>query len=355
MRRLLPISLLVLLLVALAAGCGGTSGPRAVPPGAVAVVGSAAITKAQYDSVVDQIKQSFKAQKVPFPKEGSQDFKSQVRDRAVQSIVQREEVEQRAQDLDIKVSQAEIAARLKQYKKQYFGNSDKVYRQQLKAAGYTEQDFLDQIRVQLESEKIYDQVTKDVKVSDSDVQKYYNAHKSQYAKPETRDVRHILVSSKTLADSLYAQLKKGASFATLAKKYSTDKGSAAKGGQLCVAHGTSTDATCFQTVPEFDKAAFSLKTNEISKPVHSQYGWHIIQPTSAIHAASVQPLSQVRETIRQQLLQQQKTSVMNKWVNDMKKDFCRGKIGYQDGFQPLTDPCVAATVSVSTAAGTTSS
>jgi hypothetical protein len=61
----------------------------------------------------------------------------------------------------------------------------------------------------------------------------------------------------------------------------------------------------------------------------------------------------VHDTIEQQLLTQKKTQVMNKWVDDMKKDFCKGQIGYQDGYQPLTDPCVAATVSASTATATT--
>jgi foldase protein PrsA len=353
MRRFLPIPILALLVAALAAGCGGTSGPKAVPSGAVAVVGDSTISKAEYDRVVLQIKLSYKAQKVPFPKAGSQDFKSQVRDRAVQSILQRDEIDQRAKELGIKVSPAEINAQLKLYKKQYFQGKDTVYRQQLKAAGYTEADFLDQIRVQIESEKLYNQVTKDVTISDAAVKSYYDAHKSQYSKPETRDVRHILVSSKPLADKIYAQLKGGADFPALAKKYSKDTGSASTGGKLCVAHGQSSDPSCIQTVPEFDKASFSLKTNEISKPVHTQYGWHVIQAISDVRQASTQPFSQVQNTIRQQLLQQKRSDVMNTWVADLKKDYCGGKIGYQTGYEPLTDPCVAATTSVSTETATT--
>jgi parvulin-like peptidyl-prolyl isomerase len=336
-----------------AAGCGGTSGPRSVPSNAVAIVDEQPVTKAEYDHVVDQIRASYKQQKAPFPKAGSQAYRSQVRDRALQALVQRDEIEQRAQELGVKVGDSEVAARLKKYKKQYFGGSDAIYHKQLKAYGYTEEDFRTQLRLQLESQKLYDKVTKDVKVTDAEVKSYYDSHKSLYSQPETRDVRHILVNSKPLADKIYTQLKSGGDFAALAKKYSKDTSSAAQGGKLCVAHGQSSNASCFQTVAEFDKAAFTLGTGAISKPVHTQYGWHVIQAISPIRKASQQPLSAVKETIRQQRLQEKKTTAINDWVKSLQKDFCAGKIGYQTGYEPVTDPCVAVTTSVSTQSATT--
>ena len=71
------------------------------------------------------------------------------------------------------------------------------------------------------------------------------------------------------------------------KQYSKDTGSAAQGGKLCVAHG-GTSGACSQTVAPFDKAAFSLKTNEISQPVKSVYGWHVIQALGPVKAAHTQ-------------------------------------------------------------------
>jgi parvulin-like peptidyl-prolyl isomerase len=178
-----------------------------------------------------------------------------------------------------------------------------------------------------------------VKVNDADVTKYYNEHKSTYEQKASRDVRHILVNTKKLADDIEGQLKAGGDFAKLAKKYSKDPGSAAQGGKLTVSKG--------QTVPPFDKAAFSLKTNEVSAPVHTTYGWHIIQPLSAVKPAKQTPLKDVKEQIRQQLLQTKKTDTMTKWVDGVKKDFAKN-ISYQTGYAPLNT-----TTGTTTAATTT--
>jgi len=88
-------------------------------------------------------------------------------------------------------------------------------------------------------------------------------------------VRHILVRGKALADSIYAQLQKDPSkFAALAKKNSIDPGSAANGGELgYLAHGV--------TVSPFDQAIFSQKQGQIGAPVHTSYGYHIIEVEGA--------------------------------------------------------------------------
>jgi foldase protein PrsA len=163
-------------------------------------------------------------------------------------------------------------------------------------------------------------------VTDADVKTYYNAHKDTYSQKESRDVRHILVNSKKLADQLETQLKNGGDFAKLAKKYSKDPGSASQGGKLTVSKG--------QTVAPFDKVAFTLKTNEISTPVHTTYGWHIIQALSAVKPAKVTPLADVKTSIQQQLLQTKKTDAMTKWVDDLKKTYAK-QISYQTGYAPL--------------------
>jgi foldase protein PrsA len=86
-------------------------------------------------------------------------------------------------------------------------------------------------------------------------------------------------------------------------------------------------------VPEFDKAAFSLKVHQISKPIKTQYGWHIIEALTAIKKERITPLKEVRTAIRQQLVQQKKQDKMRKWVDDTTKDF-ESKTSYQVGYAP---------------------
>jgi peptidyl-prolyl cis-trans isomerase C len=343
LHRFLPLPLLIALgaLVLVAAGCGGGGSSSSVPSDAVAVVGGDTITKAQFNTLMDGARRTYKARKTPFPKAGTTQYKS-LQDQAMQYLVQQDELGQKAKDLGVVVSTKDVQDRLKQIKQQYFGGSEKKYQAQLKAQGLTETQIEQDIHAQLLSEKLYNKVTSDVKVSDAEVKSYYNAHKTQYSQAASRDVRHILVNNKQLADRLESQLKNGADFAKLAKKYSKDPGSAAQGGKLTISKG--------QTVPQFDKVAFSLKVNEISPPVHTQYGWHIIQALSAVRPAKQTPLSSVQQSIRQQLLQQKKTDTMTKWVDQLKKDYAK-KIRYQAGYAPSTTSTSATTTTAPTTTG----
>jgi len=325
MRLLRLASLPALLaLVLFAAGCGGGGAPS-VPSNAVAVVGSDTITKSLFNELMNGTKSAYVARKTAFPKAGTSQYKA-LQDQTMKYLVQQDELQQKAKTLGIVVTDADINARLKQIKTQYFGGSEVKYQQQLKAQGLTEALLRVNLHGQILSEKIYTKVTGNVKVSDAEIQKYYNDHKSTYSQAESRDVRHILVNNKKLADQLEAQLKAGGDFAALAKKYSKDPGSAKQGGKLTISKG--------QTVAPFDKVAFSLKTNEISPPVHTTYGWHIIQALSAIKPAKQTPLSSVKASIQQQLLQTKKTDVINTWVDGVNKEYAK-KIAYATGYTPL--------------------
>jgi len=325
MRTLRYLALpLVLVAALLVAGCGG--GSKSVPSDAVATVGSATITKAQFAALMASAQASYKARKTAFPKAGTTAYKS-LQDQAITYLVQESELEQKAKDLGIAVTPKDVDTRLTQIKKQYFGGSESKYRAQLVSQGLTEPVLKTELKAQILSERLYAKVTAPITVSDAAVEAYYNAHKSTYHTAASRDVRHILVNNKALADQLETQLKGGASFAALAKKYSKDPGSASNGGKLTIQKG--------QTVPQFDKVAFALKTGEISAPVHTQYGWHIIQALSAIKAASTTPLKSVQESIRTQILQQKKSSAMTAWVNGVKKDYAK-KVAYQAGYAPAS-------------------
>jgi parvulin-like peptidyl-prolyl isomerase len=336
MKRSILLAFISLVLVA--AGCGGTS-TTTLSSNDAAVVGAQSITKDQFNGLMDRAKKSYDAQKRPFPKPGSTEYE-QLKGQAVTFLIQRAEFAQEADTMGIKITDSDVNKRIDQLKKQFYGGSDQRYQKTLKQQGLTEGQAKDEVRAQLISEALFKKVTSNVQVSKEEIKAYYNSHKSQYGQPQTREVRHILVAKKALADSLYAQLKAGANFAKLAKKYSKDPGSAANGGKLTISKG--------QTVPAFDKTAFSLKKGELSKPVHTQYGYHIIQALSDVKAAQTTTLNKVEASIKQQLEQQRKNDAMTKWVDSKKKSFCKSGIKYQIGYAPNPDPCATLTGSTTT-------
>lgn len=332
MRLLRPLLLLVLPLSLVAAGCGGSGGGKSsVSEADVAVVGSVHITRVELDARMTQAERSYKLQKREFPKAGSPEYLA-LQNQIVQSLVQRAQLALKAGDLAIDVPDTQVEERLKQIKKQYFGGSEKRYQAELKRQGATDGQVREDIRAQLVSEAIFNKVTAGVKVGDPAVKKYYDENPEQYTTPDTRDVRHILVKDKATADKLYAELKGGADFAALAKKHSEDPGSKAQGGKLTISRG--------QTVPEFDATAFKLKTGELAKPVKTQFGWHVIEALSAVKPRQKTPFAQVKEAIRQQLLQQKRNEALSKWFSDVQKELA-SRTKYAAGFGPL--PTAAAT------------
>jgi len=139
-----------------------------------------------------------------------------------------------------------------------------------------------------------------IQVTDAQIQDYYNGHKDDYRTPERVHARHILLSTankpkdevpkiQAQAEALLKQIKGGGDFAELAKKNSQDPGSAQKGGDLgWVSRG--------QMVKNFEDAVFTLKPNEISNVVTTEYGFHIIQVLEK-QPAHLQTLDEVKPAI----------------------------------------------------------
>lgn len=155
-----------------------------------------------------------------------------------------------------------------------------------------------------------------VQVSQADLQKYYDQHQDEYRVPETVTVRHILIktpspgpdgkidqnavnAARAKAEDIQKQLKNGADFAELAKKYSDDPGSAQNGGLL-------PPLTRGRTVPEFEQAAFNTPPGQTTGIIRTSYGFHIIRVESK-QAAQLKPLSEVRAQI-EPILKQEKAA-----------------------------------------------
>jgi foldase protein PrsA len=231
----------------------------------------------------------------------------------LQQLVQETLIQQYAKNNNITVTDAEIDARENQIKANFPAGS---WDEMLKARGLTETD----VRAALKEQIILDKaLAKDVTITPAQIKSYFDKNHASFDKPEEVTARHILVPNLVMANQVEADLKAGQSFAALAKKYSTDPGSKDKGGEL----GSFRRG---QMVPAFDKYAFSAPIGQISPPIKSPFGYHIIEvesrtPGQKATLASATP--QIQETLRQQqeapLIQpflqglQQKASIV---VND---------------------------------------
>jgi parvulin-like peptidyl-prolyl isomerase len=233
--------------------------------------------------------------------------------------------------------------------KKNFSGDRKKFDAYLKSTGYTQHQFDTSIRGELLEKALATDVTRGVKVSDAEVKAYYDKNKgsSPYTTPAQRRVRHILVAlnkdgkgvsdsgvkdttvdfpkSKALADSLYARLRKGADFAALAKQYSQDPGSKDKGGEYTDVKGT--------FVKPFENSAFSLDTHELSKPIKSEFGYHLIEALGPTKPGKTQTLAEATKAIRKTLLDQKRNSALQAWSNQLAKTY-KGKVKYAAGFEP---------------------
>jgi parvulin-like peptidyl-prolyl isomerase len=329
-------------LVLLASACGGESG--SVPDGAVAVVDGTEIARADLDELIARAKKGYEAQKQDFPKVGTPEYQS-LQTQYLEYLVQREEFEREAEDLGVTVSEKDIDEAVTDFVKSRFDGDRKEYEEALEEQGYSEAEFRETIALSVLSQKIFEKVTEDVKVTEPDILAYYTQNQDQYRTPESRDVRHILVAekdgeeidfatSKTEADRIYEELRNGGDFAALAKAESADPGSKDSGGKLTISRG--------QTVPEFDKVAFELEQGAVSRPVKTQYGYHVIEALSPVRKAKVTSLDDVRASIRATLLQERRNEVMTTWVEDLRDEY-EGKVSYAAGFEPPELPEAATT------------
>ena len=133
-------------------------------------------------------------------------------------------------------------------------------------------------------------------VSEADVQSAYDEAAKEFKPQKEFNASHILVASEDEAKAIEAQLKDGGDFAAIAKEKSTDPGSGAQGGSLGW-FGAG------QMVPEFQAAVETLKPGEISAPVQSQFGWHIVR-LDEVRDTAFPPLAEVKDQIENQVRQQ---------------------------------------------------
>lgn len=204
------------------------------------------------------------------------EMKTSVGDQAVQVLM----IEKVLSD-KYEVTDKEVDAEYKKSEEQ-LGES---FEQFLQQNNQTEDSYRKVIRLNLLQEKA---LTDGVDVTDEEIQAQYERQGTEL------NARHILVADEETANKVKKELDEGGDFAKLAEKYSTDPGSAANGGSLDW-FGTGA------MVPEFEDAAYALEVEEISAPVQSQHGFHIIQVMEKRQVEDQPALEDQKDQIRKEL------------------------------------------------------
>ena len=153
-----------------------------------------------------------------------------------------------------------------------------------------------------------------LKISDEEAKKFYDSNPAMFKQPERVHARHILVSGDEELAKVQSELKAGKSFDVVAKEYSRDPGSAANGGDLG-------EFPRGMMVPEFEKAAFELKNpGDVSEPVKTQFGWHIIKLEERI-PESVMPFEQVKDRLTNELKDQKTQQVLQDKAKELESKY----------------------------------
>lgn len=302
--------------------------PEAIQNTVLATVGNEKITKGDLDKQIDaQLKQQYGNDYATNDK--VKDQVKQAKQQGLDGLVSQKVLLQEADKLGLKPSDddlnKQVDDQINQYKAQYPGEGQ--FEGVLQQNGLTEDQLRELIKDSFITQAVQTSIVKDVTVTDDDVQTYYNENKdSKYSVGAGATVSHILIAEKasdgsvdfdaslTKANALKAKLDAGADFATLAKENSADPGSKDQGGNLGFQAYNTT-----QLVPEFVNGFKNLKEGEISAPVKSQYGYHIIKATG-LKEAQVTPLDQVKDQIKSSLLQQKQGDAVNSKIEEWKKD-----------------------------------
>ncbi|WNS79959.1 peptidylprolyl isomerase [Domibacillus sp. DTU_2020_1001157_1_SI_ALB_TIR_016] len=227
---------------------------------------------------------------------------------AAESLIADKIVEKEAAKEKVQVTDKEIQEELDATIESYGG--EEAYKSALESSGMTEADMKEEIKVYLETVKLLEPR---IEITDEEIETYFNENKDTFATSEQVEASHILVDDEATAKEVAAKLADGEDFAALAKEYSTDTTSAENGGELGY-FGTG------EMTEEFEKAAFAMEIGEISEPVKTDYGYHIIKVTGKKEAKAAN-LEDSKEEIKETLKQEKMSSEYTTWLEEKKEDY----------------------------------
>lgn len=252
----------------------------------VAKVGDMVITKSElYDELVTQ--------------NGAQVLDMLVADKIMQSEVKKQ---------NIVVSDEDIDTELNNMKESY--GSEEIFNTELEKYGLTIEDVKKNIKSNLQIESLLEPY---VEITDEEMKAYFEQNKSSLDQEEQVKASHILVDTEELAKEIKSKLDAGEDFSELAKEHSTDKSNSELGGGLGYFSRE-------KMVTEFSDAAFALQIDEISSPVKTSFGYHIIKLEDKVDAKTA-TFEEFKDEIKKQIFQTKSYDAYMKWYAEKLEEY----------------------------------
>ena len=324
MKRIIESSVLLLMAASLpvwgaapdqpaatnAAAAAKSAAPSLFGTNVVAKGKGVEVTRAQLDDKVIRLKAQAAGRGQSIPPE----HMAMVDQQVLEQLIQVQLLQGKATVEDKAAGKALAEKRFEEAKTKL--GSEEALNRQLKLMGTTREEVLAEWTDSATAENVLKRELK-VNITDADAQKYYDDNPARFEQPEMVRASHILLmttdpktnteltetqkaAKRKELEGILKRARAGEDFAALAKEYSEDPGSKDKGGEYKFPKG--------QMMPEFEAAAFSLNTNQISDIVTTKYGYHIIKLSEKIPAQKVafaKAASDIKDGLTQQALQKQ--------------------------------------------------
>lgn len=225
-------------------------------------------------------------------------------------LISAEWVIREAGHLGVKISDQEVKKEFEKIKSQQFPKAAE-FQKFLATSGQTISDLLLRVKLNLVSAKIQQKIAKTkANITQAEIEKYYNENKEHLGTPERRNIKIILTKTEAEAKKAKQEIESGKSFASVAKSMSIDPTSKASGGVV-------TGVVKGQEEKALDAAVFAAKTNVLSGPVKTPFGYYIYEVTS-ITPGHQPALAQAQAQIKQQLTATQQQTAVSKFVKEFK-------------------------------------
>lgn len=294
----------------------------------LAEVGDKKITRADVDAELKSTLSQYKEQYGDDFEENSdlKDTLKSTRENVVDSLVEKEVLLKMAEKLELVPDEKEIneyaEKQVQTYRDQVASSStatetstatlDDEFNKFLDTYGYTVETFTQYWKDNYVINKVIDDMVKDAKVSDDEIKSYYDENKDNYKREPGADAYNILVDSEEKAKEIKSQIKSLDDFKKFADENNSTKG---KGGYLgYVTYENS------GMVEEFTNAFKELKNDEVSEPVKSTYGWHLIMAKNAHSEAYTATLEEAKSEIESILLNDKKQQAYNDKLDQYKEE-----------------------------------